>query len=432
MGIRTIISMLDVTQLCLRKKQGRIYKKILLVLSFICVVNLAQGQTCNYVVGGTDFSVLPGSEANYYNDLNKISHQGPSGNVINSTGPTLAVNAAAFNGTQHVYGVVDNPRKFNSNFMDVEDDMLVIQWGNAGQNSPLFNYNVSDLEPGSNYSITVDMYLLPIASSPCGTTNQYQEAKIRAGVNAVPNDFTDYSIPNLSWGTGPHTITINGTLGATESSITLGFATGNSSNFPCVAIGFSNIEIKGCPLPRIKSSQGQEVCQGEQILFTLGKTYDATTYLWEKSLDNGGSWASIGTGKSVIEKIASDSLLEQRKTRRWGIFFKLLTLFYLSIILIFVITSGRSQVPSSGEFSALIKINGVIGTGLDVSAEDVISSLKDAYSYSGTKAIILEINSPGGSPVQSGMINDEIRRGQQMFPDIPVYAVVQDICASGG
>ena len=136
--------------------------------------------------------------------------------------------------------------------------------------------------------------------------------------------------------------------------------------------------------------------------------------------------------RNVIEKIASDSLSEQRKTRRWGIFFKLLTLFYLSIILIFVITSGRSQVPSSGEFSALIKINGVIGTGLDVSAEDVISSLKDAYSYSGTEAIILEINSPGGSPVQSGMINDEIRRGQQMYPDIPVYAVVQDICASGG
>ena len=136
--------------------------------------------------------------------------------------------------------------------------------------------------------------------------------------------------------------------------------------------------------------------------------------------------------RNVIEKNASDSLSEQRKTRRWGIFFKLLTLFYLSIILIFVITSGRSQVPSSGEFSALIKINGVIGTGLDVSAEDVISSLKDAYSYSGTKAIILEINSPGGSPVQSGMINDEIRRGQQMYPDIPVYAVVQDICASGG
>ena len=131
--------------------------------------------------------------------------------------------------------------------------------------------------------------------------------------------------------------------------------------------------------------------------------------------------------RNVIEKIASDSLSEQRKTRRWGIFFKLLTLFYLSIILIFVITSGRSQIPSSGEFSALIKINGVIGTGLDVSAEDVISSLKDAYSYSGTKAIILEINSPGGSPVQSGMINDEIRRGQQMYPDIPVYAVVQDL-----
>ncbi len=136
--------------------------------------------------------------------------------------------------------------------------------------------------------------------------------------------------------------------------------------------------------------------------------------------------------KNVIEKIATDSLLEQKKTRRWGIFFKLFTLSYLGIILFFVLTSGRSTLPASGDFSALIKIDGVIGSGSDVSAEDVISSLKDAYSYSGTKAIILSINSPGGSPVQSGMINDEIRRGQQMFPEIPVYAVVQDICASGG
>jgi len=136
--------------------------------------------------------------------------------------------------------------------------------------------------------------------------------------------------------------------------------------------------------------------------------------------------------KNVIEKIATDSLLEQKKTRRWGIFFKLFTLFYLGIILFFVVTSGRGTVPASGDFSALIKIDGVIGSGSDVSAEDVINSLKDAYSYSGTKAIILSINSPGGSPVQSGMINDEIRRGQKMFPEIPVYAVVQDICASGG
>lgn len=80
----------------------------------------------------------------------------------------------------------------------------------------------------------------------------------------------------------------------------------------------------------------------------------------------------------------------------------------------------------------MIDISGVIEAGGDVNADAVMNSLHEAYESKGTKGIILRINSPGGSPVQAGIINDEIKRQKRLHPQIPVYAVVEDICASGG
>lgn len=137
--------------------------------------------------------------------------------------------------------------------------------------------------------------------------------------------------------------------------------------------------------------------------------------------------------KNVIEKLALASLSEQKSARRWGVFFKILLFTYLFIVLAYVVgwvvKEGKVAV---GEHSALINIAGVIQPGGDVNAETVISSLTEAYEDEGTKGIILRINSPGGSPVQAGMINEEIKRQKKLHPKIPVYAVVEDICASGG
>lgn len=137
--------------------------------------------------------------------------------------------------------------------------------------------------------------------------------------------------------------------------------------------------------------------------------------------------------KEVIEKLAMSSLKEQKTTRRWGIFFKVLTFIYLFVILAYalgwVVKEGKSSV---GEHTALIDVSGVIMPGGEVNAESFIGSLADAYDNKGTKGIIFRINSPGGSPVQAGMINEEIKRQRKLHPDIPVYAVVEDICASGG
>jgi len=135
--------------------------------------------------------------------------------------------------------------------------------------------------------------------------------------------------------------------------------------------------------------------------------------------------------EKVVSKFAEAALAEQKRSRRWGIFFKLLTFGYL-IALLFMFGQSSSHSPAhSGDFTAFISLNGIIGDQMDINAKDFKSSMKKAYDDPGTKGVILAINSPGGSPVQSGIINDEIKKYRQLRPDIPVYAVVEDICASG-
>ncbi|MBK8454225.1 MAG: signal peptide peptidase SppA [Thiofilum sp.] len=138
----------------------------------------------------------------------------------------------------------------------------------------------------------------------------------------------------------------------------------------------------------------------------------------------------------ALKTIALEGLKEQRRARRWGIFFKLLFWGYLLIIgAIFIMgllgTNSDDSITAS-EITAVVDIKGVIMDEADASADLVIPSLRKAFANPKTKAVLLRINSPGGSPVQAGQINDEIRRLRTLHEDIPVYAVVSDICASGG
>lgn len=133
----------------------------------------------------------------------------------------------------------------------------------------------------------------------------------------------------------------------------------------------------------------------------------------------------------VLEKLALAALQEQRRARHWGIFFKVLTFVYL-FALLFIAMEWIGPAKAIGDHTALIDIQGEIGAGGDVNADDAISSLQSAFDDKHTKGIILRINSPGGSPVQAGIINDEIHRLRKLHPKVPVYAVVEDICASGG
>lgn len=139
----------------------------------------------------------------------------------------------------------------------------------------------------------------------------------------------------------------------------------------------------------------------------------------------------------ALQTIALEGIKEQRRTRRWGIFFKLLFMAYLliSLLLVFSAMSGVSGEGSSStakEITAVIDVRGVIMDGAEASADLLIPSLRKAFANEKTRGVVIRINSPGGSPVQAGYINDEIRRLREEYEDIPVYAVVSDLCASGG
>jgi len=138
--------------------------------------------------------------------------------------------------------------------------------------------------------------------------------------------------------------------------------------------------------------------------------------------------------RNVLEKIALEGLIEQRRARRWGIFFKLLGFAYLTVLLVMVLDWGGSadKLGDDAKHTALVQLTGVIQAKGDASAERVTAALQSAFEDKGTQGVILRINSPGGSPVQSGMINDEIVRLRAKYPNIPFYVVVEDICASGG
>jgi protease-4 len=142
--------------------------------------------------------------------------------------------------------------------------------------------------------------------------------------------------------------------------------------------------------------------------------------------DNDGQWE-----RAVIERLAGAALQEQRRARRWGIFFKLLTFAYVTVIILMAVDWG-TRGATSGKHTALVEVSGVIAPGTDASAERVMAALQAAFKDENTQGVVVRINSPGGSPVQSNTIYEEMRRLRKKHPAVPLYAVVEDLCASGG
>ncbi len=135
--------------------------------------------------------------------------------------------------------------------------------------------------------------------------------------------------------------------------------------------------------------------------------------------------------RETLEKLVFSTLKEQRVRRRWGIFFKLLYagIFFFAVWQIFDL--GSSDGDAVGKHTAVIEIDGVIDSSRNSASKSVIPALNKAFSDKSSVGVIIRINSPGGSPVQAGMINDEIVRLRQLYPQKPLYVVVHEICASG-
>jgi protease-4 len=136
--------------------------------------------------------------------------------------------------------------------------------------------------------------------------------------------------------------------------------------------------------------------------------------------------------RKALERVALAAIQEQRRARHWSIFFKILLFVYLFALLFIAMGWTGKKDTSTGKHTALVELRGVISPESAASADNVVSGLQEAFKDKRTQGVILRINSPGGSPVQAGHINDEIKRLRAKYPNIPLYAVVEDICASGG
>jgi protease-4 len=140
--------------------------------------------------------------------------------------------------------------------------------------------------------------------------------------------------------------------------------------------------------------------------------------------------------RAVLERVALKAIEEQRRARQWSALFKLL--WFIFAFMFFAAWMGwlgrpdKDAIASSGRHTALVDLEGIIAPEGKASADKIIKSLDRAFRDSNTAGVVLRINSPGGSPVQSGYINDEMRRLRARYPAIPLYVVVEDLCASGG
>lgn len=134
--------------------------------------------------------------------------------------------------------------------------------------------------------------------------------------------------------------------------------------------------------------------------------------------------------RATIEKLVLAQISEQRAARRWKMFMRLLWLAIIGAVIWFVYKAESMSVPITTPHTAVIEIRGEIASGAEASAENVVASLISAFEDKGAQAVVLLIDSPGGSPVQAGIVNDEIRRLKALHGK-KVYAVVEEICASG-
>ncbi len=142
---------------------------------------------------------------------------------------------------------------------------------------------------------------------------------------------------------------------------------------------------------------------------------------------NPGEWE-----RDLLARLAFAAISEQRRARRWNTLFKLGVLGYLIALLVLSAPGDWFDLGRTGRHTALVDLEGLIAPDTDASADRIIAGLRAAFEDEDTAGVILRINSPGGSPVQAGYINDEIRRLREKYPKVPLYAVIADVCASGG
>lgn len=191
-------------------------------------------------------------------------------------------------------------------------------------------------------------------------------------------------------------------------------------------------ESKALGAPEENEAEQMTQANTENDVWTAGEKVEASDAskideLGAQTSDKNEDWE-----KDTLNRLAFATINEQRRARRWSVFFKSLFFIYLFVIFFYIPSDWNKGSIKPGKHTALVDLDGVIAANAQASADNLVGALRAAFKDKKTAAVLLRINSPGGSPVQSGYVYDEIKRLRKKYPDTKLYAVVTDICASGG
>lgn len=151
-------------------------------------------------------------------------------------------------------------------------------------------------------------------------------------------------------------------------------------------------------------------------------------YPWNDAPDRPNNDSAI----AALEKVTLAAIREQRATRRWKMVSTLILFILMGLAIWAIFAPSTDKIASGGRHTALVKLSGEISADSSASAKNIVHALDSAFAASHSAAVILAINSPGGSPVQSGIIYRDMMRLRKKYPNKPLYVVVGDTCASGG
>lgn len=292
---------------------GKLKTRILTCSAFLSlgIVGNVSAQ-CPVLVGGTDFVDLSHSDTLWTGDFNLTEHNGPSGNQMSSALPH-ADSAQQFKmADELIYTITTNPNLlYDSLYHSIDKNMFVVKNKVENPTNPnvkFFSYKVNNLKKGSDFTVKYKIVNLVTDSSKCATSNPWAQWNIRVAVNpdayGASENKDAFELPKPTNAAELTQYELKGTLGDAEDY--LDFQVWPGYNLPeCGAIGITDIEIYGCYKPKVISSQGLEICRGEQTLISLDKEYNAKSYEWFKSV-NGGAFKSVGSSKSVYEQIKDE------------------------------------------------------------------------------------------------------------------------------
>ncbi|MCQ2193664.1 MAG: hypothetical protein MJZ28_01795, partial [Paludibacteraceae bacterium] len=283
----------------------RWWQRWLLLSAFLPVGVLGYSQTCKNLAGGTSFKPTVGHESELAYSINNVALDGPNGNFL-TAGPPQADSLHAFHpdSTRFIYAITDSLPRLVKTF-PMADKPAYVTSLKCEKLSPLVSFTVTSLKPGTTVKVSGNLGVLYAdpddknhrVSYDGGATYSYMDWNCPNLQIGVPGSFDDLKVP---YSEGDVSFEYEYELGPAETSITFVIQTGHNFNdYDYIAI--YDIKVNGCINPIVASSQGPQVCEGEQTLFSLNKEYNAASYKWE--WNEGGGWETIGTKKNVLKEI---------------------------------------------------------------------------------------------------------------------------------